>query len=118
MPIGTEVLAAREGRVIKSVDSFEGFGFNTNFLLIEHADGTSAGYAHIKKSLVKEGDLVEQGQPIALSGMVGQTLNPHLHFDVINKEGTETIPISFSDVPDGVPLAGKFYTSGNRQVHQ
>ncbi len=113
MPIGTEVLAAREGRVSQSVDAFEGFGFSTNFVMIKHADGTTAGYAHIKKSLVQVGDIVKQGQPIALSGMVGQSVNPHLHFDVINKEGTQTIPISFSDVPGGIPLAGRFYTSEN-----
>lgn len=62
---------------------------------------------------MKVGDQAKQGQPIALSGMVGQTIFPHVHFYVINKEGTSSIPISFGEVPGGVPMAGRFYTSEN-----
>jgi murein DD-endopeptidase MepM/ murein hydrolase activator NlpD len=74
-------------------------------------------YAHISLNgaLVKVGDLVKQGQPIALSGMVGQTVFPHVHFYVMYKERTLSIPITFADVPGGVPLAGHFYTSENSE---
>jgi murein DD-endopeptidase MepM/ murein hydrolase activator NlpD len=115
MAVGTEVLAAREGRVVEVEDSFDGIGLRSNYLVIEHPDGTRGGYAHIRYrgALVKIGERVRQGQPIAHSGMVGQTLFPHLHFGVENPEGTATIPISFADVPDGVPLAGQSYTSRN-----
>ncbi len=117
MPTGTEVLAARGGRIEKVEDSFDGVGLDSNVIEVVHEDGERSAYAHIRYhgSLVKVGDLVKQGQPIALSGMVGQAPGPHLHFLVINKEGTSSIPISFSDVPGGVPLAGHFYTSGNAQ---
>lgn len=117
MAVGTEVLAARDGVVAKVEDSFDGIGLNSNVIEIEHEDGQRSAYAHIryKGSLVKVGEIIKQGQPIALSGMVGQAPGPHLHFLVINKEGTSSIPISFNDVPDGVPLAGHFYTSGNLQ---
>lgn len=115
MDIGTEILSARAGTVIKIEQSFAGIGLNSNYIMIEHEDGSRAMYAHIKKngSLVKAGDSVEQGQVIAYSGMVGQTINPHLHFVVFNRSETESLPITFSDVSDGVPLAGRFYTSGN-----
>ena len=115
MPNGTEILAARSGRVLKVDDGFDGIGLNSNLIEIEHEDGQRSGYAHIRYrgALVKVGDLVQQGQPIALSGMVGQTIFPHVHFYVLNKEGTSSIPISFSDVVDGVPIAGHFYTSKN-----
>lgn len=115
MPTGTEVLAAREGKVVEVEDHFDGIGLNANFVTIEHADGERSVYAHIKHggSLVKVGDQVSQGAPIALSGMVGQAPGPHLHFYVINKEHSSSIPISFQDVPEGVPLAGHFYVSGN-----
>ncbi len=115
MPTGTEVLAARDGIVFLVEDSFDGIGLNSNVVAIKHEDGQSSHYAHIRHggALVKVGEHVTQGQPIALSGMVGQAPGPHLHFLVLNKEGTSSIPISFSDVPDGVPLAGQFYTSGN-----
>lgn len=111
---GTEILAARAGRVVEVTDHFDWIGLNSNVLLIEHEDGERSGYAHIryKSSLVKVGDLVKQGQPIALSGMVGQTIFPHVHFYVLGKTGL-SIPITFSDVPGGIPLAGHFYTSTN-----
>lgn len=115
MKIGTEVLAARDGTVVGIEQSFEGLGLHSNFIEIAHDDGTHALYAHIRKNgaTVKAGDAVKQGQLIAYSGMVGQTLNPHLHFVVIHGDGATSIPITFSDVPEGVPLAGHFYTSGN-----
>ena len=117
MPIGTEVLATRDGRIKEVEDSFEGIGFKSNFIIVEHENGECSVYAHVLKngSLVKMGDLVKQGQPIAKSGMVGQTLFPHLHFYVTNKEGTSSIPISFREVPSGVPVAGHFYISENRR---
>jgi len=115
MPIGTKILAAREGNVQKIEQDFDGIGLNSNYVVIEHSDGTHALYAHIKKggALVHVGDHVIQGQAIAYSGMVGQTINPHLHFVVLNKEETASLPITFSDVSDEVPLAGRFYKSGN-----
>lgn len=117
MPIGTEVLATREGRVTEVVDHFDGIGLHSNYITVEHADGERSAYAHILHggALVKVGDAVEQGQPIALSGMVGQAPAPHLHFYVINKEGTSSKPVSFKDVPGGIPFAGHFYTSGNER---
>lgn len=116
MKTGTEILAVRDGKVVQVEDQWDGIGYRSNFMIIEHEDGQKSNYAHFRKNgtLVKVGDIVKQGQPIALSGMVGQTIFPHVHFCVMNKEGTSSIPISFSDVPDdGIPLAGRFYTSGN-----
>lgn len=114
MPNGTEVLAARDGIVRHVEDQHDGIGFKSNFISIEHQDGQQSAYAHIRKnsSLVKVGDEVKRAQAIALSGMVGQTLFPHLHFWVMNKEGTEPIPVSFEEIQDA-PKAGHFYTSGN-----
>jgi len=116
MPNGTEILAARAGRVAKIEEDYEGIGLNSNLIEIEHEDGQRSGYAHIKTkgTLVKLGDEVKQGQPIALSGMVGQTIFPHVHFFVLNKEGTHSIPITFADVPEGIPKAGHSYTSENQ----
>jgi murein DD-endopeptidase MepM/ murein hydrolase activator NlpD len=115
MPIGTEILAAREGKVVEVVDSLDGIGLDANFVTIQHADGRSSVYAHIKHAgaLVHVGDEVVQGQPIALSGMVGQAPGPHLHFYVVNEEKTSSVPVSFSDVPGGVALAGHPYASTN-----
>lgn len=115
MPNGTNILAARSGKVLQIADSLSGIGLHSNFIILEHDDGERSVYAHIKQngSLVQVGDTVLQGQPIALSGMVGQTLFPHVHFYVIGKDGESSIPVSFKEVPNGVPLAGRFYTSEN-----
>jgi murein DD-endopeptidase MepM/ murein hydrolase activator NlpD len=115
MPVGTEVLAARAGQVVEVEDGLDGIGRHGNFVTVEHDDGTRALYAHIRKggAAVKLGEQVEQGQLVAFSGMVGQTLYPHLHFVVRNRDGSASIPISSTDVPGGVPRAGSFCTSAS-----
>lgn len=115
MENGTQVLASRAGKVIEIKEDFDGIGLNSNYVIIEHEDGQRSGYFHIqhKSSLVHVDDLVKQGQAIALSGMVGQTIFPHVHFVVFNKKDSASLPISFNDVPGGIPLAGHFYVSGN-----
>lgn len=116
MPIGSEVLAVRDGIVKEASDLDDGIGIKpNNFVIIEHEDGHKSGYFHLAKGkvLVKVGEIVKQGQPIALSGMVGQTWFPHLHFLIFNSDKSASLPISFADVPGGVPLAGHFYTSEN-----
>jgi len=88
MPLGTEVLAAREGIVMDvKQDSYTGcpdiscakYG---NYIKIIHTDGTIAEYYHIQMngSKVKAGDTVQKGQTIALSGNTGWSTGPHLHF--------------------------------------
>jgi len=116
MPLGAEIRAARDGKVIKVVQHFSGVGLDDNYIWVEHEDHQISNYGHIQKdgSLVKIGDLVRQGQAIALNGMVGQTTLPHLHFVVFNPDATQSIPISFQDVEGGVPFAGHCYTSQNR----
>ncbi len=115
MPISTPVLASGDGEVVHVEMGHEGIGFKSNYIAIEHDGGVRTGYAHLKKdsAFVKVGDHVRQGQIIALSGMTGQTLFPHLHFVVTDQTGMMPKPISFRDVPGGVPFAGHFYTSDN-----
>jgi len=115
MAVGTEVLAAREGNVVEVEDQWDGVGFASNFVAVEHDDGTRGVYAHVRHGgvVVKVGQRVLQTQLLAYSGMVGQTVFPHLHFVVQSRDGSASVPVSFADVVDGVPLAGQFYTSRN-----
>jgi murein DD-endopeptidase MepM/ murein hydrolase activator NlpD len=75
---GTEVIAVASGVVIKS-ERHRGFG---NIVELRHPDGYVTRYAHNKQNLIKEGELVEKGQTIALLGSTGRSSGPHVHFEV------------------------------------
>lgn len=119
MPVGTDVRAARAGTVVKVVVEHDGNGRNwpNNRVVVRHEDGTLAEYLHLKKdgSYVKVGDAVAQGQVIAASGNVGNSMLPHLHFHVTDAERSTTLPITFKDVSihEGLPRMLHHYTSGN-----
>jgi murein DD-endopeptidase MepM/ murein hydrolase activator NlpD len=120
MLIGTQILAARAGSVVAvDVSRPDGTGLfdDDNAVVIEHADGTLASYVHLTQggSLVAVGQVVEQGEPIALSGNSGHTGGlPHLHFQVTpcpNRDACGTLPVTFRNAganPDGL-LVGKTY---------
>ncbi|MFV0607022.1 MAG: M23 family metallopeptidase [Niabella sp.] len=90
MPVGSVVCATRPGIVIRvKNDGNQGgpqmeYRSHANYVIIQHADSTRAGYWHLKHNsvLVNIGDTVQTGQPIALSGNTGYTYFPHLHFIV------------------------------------
>jgi murein DD-endopeptidase MepM/ murein hydrolase activator NlpD len=115
MPIGTEVCAARGGVVTLVTDFRDGNwpGWPNNQIWIRHDDNTSGVYLHFRKegSRVHVGQRVAQGDVICESGNVGNSLGPHLHFEV--RRGGQTIPVTFADVPgDGIPRFLRRYTSG------
>lgn len=75
---GTPVYASDEGKVVLVADHF----FGGKSLFIDHGDGLITMYFHLKKILVKEGDIVRRGEVVALSGKTGRATGPHLHFGV------------------------------------
>jgi murein DD-endopeptidase MepM/ murein hydrolase activator NlpD len=78
VPAGTPVAAVNRGRIILARPLF----FEGNCLVIDHGQGLLTLYLHLSKFLIKEGDTVEKGQPIALSGGTGRATGPHLHLAV------------------------------------
>lgn len=77
-PVGTTVYASCGGTVIQA--SYNG-GYGNN-VVISHPDGRMTRYAHNSKLLVKVGQTVEQGEPVALSGNTGRSTGPHVHFEI------------------------------------
>lgn len=87
---GAEVRAAENGVVVYAGNELRGFG---NLLLVKHANGYVTAYAHADRLLVKRGDNVTKGQPIATVGATGNVTEPQLHFEV--RKGKKALdPIS------------------------
>lgn len=89
-PPGTPILAAAGGVVLSSEYHPE-YG---RLVEIDHGNGLVTRYAHASKVLTKAGDLVRQGQLIALVGTSGRSTGPHLHFEVL-VEGVPQNPARF-----------------------
>ena len=71
------------------------YGTYGNFVLIEHGNGVSTGYAHIRDGgiFVSKGDTVSAGQNIASVGSTGASTGCHLHFEVrINDNRINAVP--------------------------
>ena len=77
----TKILAANSGKVIAAVISRLNTGYGT-YVVIDHGGQISTLYAHCETLLVKVGDKVKRGQPIALVGTTGMSTGYHLHFEV------------------------------------
>ncbi len=78
---GTPIRAAADGvvRLAKAEGWNGGFG---KFIEISHANGTETLYAHATSLIATIGDVVKQGQLIALMGTTGNSTGCHLHFEV------------------------------------
>lgn len=74
-PTGTEVYAPADGVVTLWVpDMF----YSGGTMIIDHGFGVNSTFLHLSGSLVKVGDEVKQGQPVALVGATGRVTGPHL----------------------------------------
>lgn len=89
---GEDVLAAGGGTVTFSgYDSIYGY-----MIIIDHGNGYVSQYGHCSSLLAKEGDLLEKGQVIALSGNTGRSTGPHLDFR-ISRDGDNIDPLTVLD---------------------
>jgi murein DD-endopeptidase MepM/ murein hydrolase activator NlpD len=87
---GSTVRAADSGRVIFS-GWYGGYG---QTVVIDHGNGLSTLYAHASRLFVREGQTVEQGQPVAAVGSTGLSTGPHLHFEV-RRNGNPVNPMGY-----------------------
>jgi murein DD-endopeptidase MepM/ murein hydrolase activator NlpD len=77
-PTGTIFVAPADGVVtLAAADSFTLEG---RLLVLDHGMGLNSAFLHCSELLVKEGDIVKQGQPIGKVGATGRASGPHLHW--------------------------------------
>ncbi|MFD5125477.1 M23 family metallopeptidase [Streptomyces sp. NPDC058385] len=98
VPIGTNVMAAHGGTVVKAGPNGGGDGpAYGNAIVIKHANGTYSQYAHLSRIDVHIGQTVSTGQHIALSGNTGNSSGPHLHFEIRTTPnyGSAVNPVNF-----------------------
>lgn len=88
---GTEIYATGNGTINKVRRSKKGYG---NYVEINHGYGYKTLYAHMSKSIVKQGQKVKRGEVIGYVGNTGTSVAPHLHYEVI-KNGKKIDPVNF-----------------------
>ncbi|MDR1673537.1 MAG: M23 family metallopeptidase [Bacteroidales bacterium] len=88
--VGTDVYATGDG-VVSDVRYSGGFG---NRIVIDHGFGYKTLYAHLSKFAVKPGEHVRRGQLIGYSGNTGDSVGPHLHYEV-HKDDEPVNPINY-----------------------
>jgi murein DD-endopeptidase MepM/ murein hydrolase activator NlpD len=86
----SDIIAVASG-VVTWAGERNGYG---QMIEVNHGSGYSTRYAHNKENLAKVGDIVKQGQTIALMGNTGRSTGPHVHYEVY-KHGRPVDPASY-----------------------
>ncbi len=79
--LGSPIKAMGDG-VVAHAGPKSGYG---QMVELTHGQGYTTRYAHTSEVLVKIGDRVTKGQPIAKVGSSGRSTGPHLHFEVLKR---------------------------------
>lgn len=84
-PVGSKVVAAQKGIVIKTRELNYSYG---KYVMIYHGTDNLGRkivtlYAHNSQLLVSTGQTVKKGQQIARGGSTGNSTGPHCHFELI-----------------------------------
>ena len=129
---GFEVKAIQSGSIRRIKIATSGYG---KCLYIEHENGTTSVYAHLKKFASKieafiktqqyaeeqfliqrflpQGEMtVEQGEVIGYSGNTGGSMGPHLHFEIRENKAEKPLnPLALNfDIPDSIrPIVQGLY---------
>lgn len=90
-PEGTAVRAAGYGIVVYADDELRGYG---NAIILDHGDGVTTLYGHLKRLHVRSGDAVAAGSVIGTVGDTGNATTTHLHFE-LRVRGKELDPETY-----------------------
>jgi murein DD-endopeptidase MepM/ murein hydrolase activator NlpD len=77
-PFGSAVKAPADGVVVFR-ERRSDYG---NLLILEHPNGLTTRYAHLRGFAVRFGQTVQKGDIIGYVGTTGRTTAPHLHYEV------------------------------------
>jgi len=78
VPVGTAVRATIAGRVIYA-GAHGGYG---NTVIVEKKNGDRTLYGHNSAIIAKQGEEIDAGTVIALSGSSGRSTGPHVHYEI------------------------------------
>ncbi len=83
-PGGTVVRAAGYGVVLYAGNGMRGYG---NAIILDHGDGVTTLYGHLRRIRARSGDAVAAGSVIGTVGETGNATTTHLHFELrVGKE--------------------------------
>jgi len=91
---GDTVIATGSGKIIET-RIHQGFGQTVK---IQHSEHIRTFYAHLNKALVKQGQTVKRGDPIAIAGRSGRTAASVLHYE-IRIDGESVNPEDYFIIP-------------------
>lgn len=95
---GDPIIAAADGTI-----SFAGYNATYgNNIIIEHGNGYTTRYAHLKTMAVKRGQSAPRGSMIGTVGKTGLTTGPHLHYEVL-LAGKLTDPLKYLNIARSKP---------------
>lgn len=92
---GTPIYASKSGTVTTAAYAQYSWG---NYVVINHGDGYSTLYAHMRYYAVSVGEHVNQGDVIGYVGTTGNSNGNHLHFNVYYN-GSLQNPFDYVSVP-------------------
>jgi prefoldin subunit 5 len=93
-PPGAKVIATGPGIV-----SYSGYKNGYGYVVeITHPTGYLTRYGHNSRNLVREGQTVQKGDPIAIIGSTGRSTGTHVHFEV-ERDGNTLNPMRYLSAP-------------------
>ena len=97
-PIGTPIMATANGTIIESSYTRA----NGRYVKVRHNNTYDTQYLHMRKSNVKVGQFIEQGDVIGWVGMTGNTSGPHVCYRFW-KNGIQVDPFK-QKLPEAKPI--------------
>lgn len=94
VPVGTNVLAPADGKVLK-VWNDDKFGGGLS-MEVQLPNGYTAGFAHLSAANARPGDDIKQGATLGLSGKTGNATGPVLHYMLRDADGKYVDPRNVS----------------------